>query len=345
MVLTESSLPELFHTPSILVPLEVLNIKLEGRRHQKRKHIRYDETCLLAIERALAAVAGLLIPQLEPPPEQQNALPIVQGMCHVVPYILSSSILVISGRSATHNTGKTPSNCSEEASNDIDRILGQVSEKILAPLIRSFAPWSSFMLKLLIPSLTSSANGSQPSSYPSNVEDIRQGVLRLIHLIIDTLREAGLANKDFVVSIQNLLQCLTLEALRQLDNLFQSDYRHLENPSIETPSNLCPQDRLEKLARKDTLWFLCTVLHLALSSSFSLLLSLPDADQDVATNTLNEAISTGLCGILRRIRPVSSRTVSHIGSSNEPPPPQGIVIGEVEQGMILGVIEKAALGG
>ncbi len=344
-----STLPEIFRSPSLLIPLEVLDLKSQQLPHQKRKQI--DETYLLAIERALDAAAELLVTQLPPQEQPPNAPSVIKALCRVVPYILSTTTPLVSGRSS-RKSGTNPPKCSEITTNAVDRILDRLSTSILNPLVRSFAPLSDLQLSMLIsPQKQAGDDGHSSPRGRSEVVDIRYDVLGLFHKNIDTLREIGLADGGSLASnIRSLVQCLTLEAIRQLESLFQDELSQAVNDPGETPPASNQSGRLAKVARKDALWFLCNILHLLLSASVALsgCSSHPGLE---AGSLLEETIYTALSALLRRMRPNPCHTIDmdttreDVGMSEEASCAQHGVIDEVEREMILAVIEKAALGG
>lgn len=400
-----STLPEVIRSPSLLIPLEALELKSSQLSHQKRK--QPDQSYLLTVERALGAAAELLVAQLPPHEQQPNASSLIHALTHIVPRILSTATPLVCRRSSSTNATATKPksgtkekpNGSENHTNAVDRILGILVTSILVPLVRSFAPLSNnqFSTLILSPQLpkqkrtenattSSSSSSSSSTSVPRGrsevTVDIRYDVLGLINSIIEKLGEIGLAQGGLLVgNIRDLVQCLMLEAIRQLESLFQDEssqgLKNLGETQPTTSHHQQPQQdhqeqehhqhtrhhhrsgrgRLAKVARKDSLWFLCSIIHLLLSSSTTLsgcssLSDPPDLEEGTNDLLLGEAICTALSGMLRRVRDQDSCQTIDGDEDWEDAGRVGSefwrrygVIDEVERGMILAIIEKAALGG
>lgn len=115
-------------------------------------------------------------------------------------------------------------------------------------------------------------------------------VLGLIHEMIKPLREFGLAgDTEWTRALFGIsLQCPTLEATHQLESLFRGDSSQVHSYFGESLKCIHQSDRLGKVARKDSLWFLCYNLQLMLSSSVAHSGCSSDPELETCTGSLDE---------------------------------------------------------
>jgi hypothetical protein len=268
-------------------------------------------------QRTLRAIGSLLqLAIAESPPSQfpedlLNTLAV--STLHVIATVLPLLHAKMKGNP------KTPSSA-------LDAFLGTLAMEIFLPSIRSFAPLSL--------STMSNVFAARQECSP---KDVRAD---LVNLLKECMSALGVST-----AVQPLRERLALEAVRQIEGLYP-------DASITPPNALkisC-QERIKLLANKDSLLYLCSILHLMFVHPHWTSNS-KDENSAAKDDLLKDAIIKTLSGLLRR--PENGGNVIAEQASTGPTSagvPIGVrcdeeVVDEVARGMILGVAERVWLFG
>lgn len=154
----------------------------------------------------------------------------------------------------------------------IEPILTEITTQILYPLVRAFAPVSeAYLAALFLESLTSAKGTSRLRSPPPS--DLRPEALTLFRSTTLCLVASS--------SAFGLKESLALDTLRELSKVVVAVSTGETDPEPRTrTSHVAPEsrpegiqssgrrgDRVRVLAHKDTLWYLCAVLHIVFNGS------------------------------------------------------------------------------
>ncbi|KAG5638190.1 hypothetical protein H0H81_001392, partial [Sphagnurus paluster] len=162
-------------------------------------------------------------------------------------------------------------------------LLGRTTTLILKPLIRSLVYRSWIYLKCVFLSssggiITATSDTGASAKPPDDsgatpAIDIRTDVLavfKMIFSLVDGHLHSATPAKPCLVS-HTLRASLILEALREIELLssggpaFSTSADPGDGDGVDNKKNhRTPLERVKKLARKDSLWFLCSVLHVLL---------------------------------------------------------------------------------
>ncbi|KAJ6577099.1 hypothetical protein B0H10DRAFT_927224 [Mycena sp. CBHHK59/15] len=279
--------------------------------------------------RALMALATVLHPILHcTDVTTASKTSTLQTLAVLVHHLLTTSVPYLSRkvRKHVHHRATTSSN--------MNQLVEVLITHIIYPVLQAFAPLSRSYLAALFPS-TSTA-----SALPV---DLRPDVL---HLFQSAFSPLVAADSSYEV---NLRGSLALFTLRELENLFPPRLTDGKR-TLWTRDN-----RVTALARKDSLWYLCTVLHVLFASPKDC--STPGSalsDRPISETRILDAISR----IIARCRRPPDVEIDGAGrndgisahhpdvedeenSSEEPPIEIDLqVIDRVGYEMILGVMER-----
>jgi hypothetical protein len=269
--------------------------------------------------RAIGSLLQLVIAESPPshfPEDLLNTL--VVSTFHVIATVLPLLYAKMKGKP------KTPSST-------LDAFLGTLAMEIFLPSIRSFAPLS-----------LSTISNVFAAPQECSPKDVRADLLNLLKECMSAL---GVST-----AIQPLRERLALEAVRQIEGLYP-------DASITPPNALesSRQERIKLLANKDSLLYLCRILHLMFVHPHWTSNSKDKNFSGAKDDLLKDAIIKSLTGLLRRRcrRPENGGDVIAEQASTGPNSagiPIGVrcdeeVVDEVARGMILGVAERVWLFG
>ncbi|KAJ3844753.1 hypothetical protein F5878DRAFT_672814 [Lentinula raphanica] len=191
-------------------------------------------------------------------------------------------------------TTKSPSidELSPEFWSSFERLLGVLSTAILEPIIKFLVVLSQQSLSYIFGVHQQGPSSTSPSN-SHNLQDIRADLLSLFQNVFAQIsRLTGFKSSDLSSSTQGyslasgscsdsrsadmtsgVREYLSLAAVRELFKLFAIEYsprgnniKQTQGPTKPKPNarSLRPrskEERIRKLARKDAVWYLCTVLH------------------------------------------------------------------------------------
>ncbi|KAJ3758984.1 hypothetical protein EV360DRAFT_69863 [Lentinula raphanica] len=191
-------------------------------------------------------------------------------------------------------TTKSPSidELSPEFWSSFERLLGVLSTAILEPIIKFLVVLSQQSLSYIFGVHQQGPSSTSPSK-SHNLQDIRADLLSLFQNVFTQIsRLKGFKSSDLSSSTQGyslasgscsggrsaditsgVREYLSLAAVRELFKLFAIEYsprgdniKQTQGPTKPKPNarSLRPrskEERIRKLARKDAVWYLCTVLH------------------------------------------------------------------------------------
>ncbi|KAK7064816.1 hypothetical protein R3P38DRAFT_58831 [Favolaschia claudopus] len=246
----------------------------------------------------------------------------LQTLATLLQHLISSSLafLLRKPKRATNQT---------TVSGLMNRFLDALLTSIFNPIIESFSPLSCRFLTFLFPAKSS-------STLPV---DLRPDVLHIL--------QSALSPLLYTASIfeANLRATIALTALRELEKLFSPQ-------QAKDGHSRTRESRIGVLARKDALWYLCSVLHVVftLSSAENSTLS----SNSLTTSAVSERnIAESLSRIIGRCRKIpNSTSVDETSSPNQDHDRERMfsagdpdeinldVVDEVGFQMILSVAEK-----
>ncbi|KAJ7480023.1 hypothetical protein B0H11DRAFT_2193934 [Mycena galericulata] len=276
--------------------------------------------------RALTALSNVLNPILRSTEiTVASRATTLQTLAVLVHHIVSTSLPLLL-RKPKRNTNQPAT-----VSSLLNKLLDALITLIFDPILESFSPLSLWYL-------TSLLSPSPPAALPA---DLRPDVLHLFQSAFSPLVSAP-SGYDV-----NLRGTLAVVALRELENLF---------PPRRTDGIRRPwthDNRVKTLVRKDSLWYMCTILHVL----FAPTKDCSTSGSSVRTNgaVSERRITDAFSRIVNRCR-MCQDLVSRAASCNpeiadadgddgkpsdEPPNDLDLeVIDEVGYGMILGVMER-----
>jgi hypothetical protein len=227
--------------------------------------------------------------------------------CHSKPMILDDLAIVLDwllttafplchpGYSATTKTKKRKRRTQNTSCvvGRLDTLLGSFTMTLLVPLVRSFSTLSLQYTATLKPSGEGTAQrkfAGRDSIHSSC--DTRPHVLKFAQEAINSLQrlatiafEAG--NNEIVSSIQGVYEVLMINIASELETLCD------DSPGYK-PSNTSPtaqRDSVhiwERLALKDSLWYLCGLMHVIIPSSIAVSAMLPDTSESAVAKPLED---------------------------------------------------------
>ena len=302
-----------------------------------------------AATRALECLEILLQSLLPPNHCSPTSTEMLSNVSTLMSFLITTVIPVcIPSKSKDTHTASTQR---LSAITSVDRIVGNLTDMLLIPLIRSFRPLSqSFTTKLF----TSKQAADQ------HAVDLRADICCLLRKAMSELDAlSGLATENLADSFHSVKQRVALESVREIERVFRRNPAGNNTPELLTPKKLSHVCRIEKLVEKETLWYLCGILHSIFDSSpFT-----GPGDNNISSARnflLEEAIMTGLYNFLRRdytyLRNAKPpRSVENAGVNEGTANPSindtqnGIlrancsiaqVFDEVAQGMVLNLVER-----
>lgn len=179
---------------------------------------------------------------------------------------------------------------------------------------------------------------------------------------------SGLATVNLADSFRSVKRRVALESVREIERDFPEDTGADNTTEPLTPKKLSYAGRIKKLVEKDTLWYLCSILHSIFDSQpFISPAARTNGNNNISSASnflLDDAILTGLCNYLRRDHTCTCSTISPRPSENAgvdeslegtaspiiDDTQNGIlrakcsavtVFDEVAQGMILSLVERS----
>jgi hypothetical protein len=237
---------------------------------------------ILNIKRSLAALESLLTAVLAQGPSvvpTSSRIDVAGCLCNLLLSLLNSTLPL----GPQHSI--------------LPQILGELTMRIIRPTIRGFHTIS-------VRNLASS--GLKERSRKSAGPDIRPDLLSIVGRLIDCLRALKERTRE-------LREFIIFETVKEIEILWT-----IATDTKPTTPEHTRKHRIEKLARKDSLWYHCSVLHIALDQ-------LPPTTHESGTQSLlSSAAVQVLAGIIHRF------------DSQTPPD-------VVARGMMLAVVEKAWL--
>ncbi|KAJ7051218.1 hypothetical protein C8F01DRAFT_1176264 [Mycena amicta] len=218
----------------------------------------------------------------------------LQCLSNLLPQLLSSALSILMRKTTS-------------VSSLVNKLLDSVILLLFTPILESFVPLCNRYLNHLFP--------LRPAELLP--VDLRPDVLQLFQGALKPLISTPTAFQH------NLRNTLALTALTHLEALFPPS-RELD---VQTHTS-----RVSALARKDAVWYLCTVLHLLFA---------PPTHSGLAPT------SDGLSFFERRIVDALTQIVGRCRASKSPVTATAHLVSdhddsdnEVEHGMILGVLER-----
>ncbi|KZT08934.1 uncharacterized protein LAESUDRAFT_566792 [Laetiporus sulphureus 93-53] len=340
------NLAKLSSTPDLLSTFETLDMLVSSRSGESSASAIMDESLATSLRHAVDSLGSLLTSLLPPNPVTAGAVDALDAAATLIHRLLIVALSLLVG---TPQKQKIKATSRFSIVEDTLRVL---TETILVPAIRAFRPLSSAHLSVL---LAPRAKKKVATKLPS---DIRPDLFSLLDRTISALEEfSSLVTRRAAVifTIRTVKQVVALETVRELQRLYAGDHASGSDANSKSKSTLHDarvsqtSERMESLIRKDTLWYLCNVLHLVLPLGAGASVPTPQRDQD---ELLDDAIFGALSSVLRR-----TRTTAHFEGGTAPPgniidegSRRGTIerptpdMGDVERGVVLALAERVWLG-
>jgi len=195
----------------------------------------------------------------------------------------------------------------------MDEFLGQLTNLIFIPLARSFSLLSQSHTANIFSSKHATDGGT------AGTLDIRPDLCRLLSRAMSDLDLLGsLAAARLVHSLCGVRECVALETVRAMEKNIPAQWTQAarsipDTATGDTRISRIRTDRIDKLARKDTLWYLCSILHILFTPSSGSASSAARLTSKMSHNgheyvfaamcqnkLLEDAILTGLSNIIGR---------------------------------------------
>ncbi|KAJ7593144.1 hypothetical protein C8J56DRAFT_856757 [Mycena floridula] len=242
-----------------------------------------QKTLLLSTTvRVIEAASKVLSTVLDSQIPQKSQVDVLQTLSSLIHHVLATFLTLV----------KRKPKDADDCPDPLDIVVDVLTRSVLQPTILSFGPLSERLLTSIFRNTS------------SNIPvDLRPTLLALF-------RNAFSAINPRVAGLE---ECIAMEAIRELCKSY---------PGVDIEWPDLSQARIHRMARKDTLWYLCAVLHILFGSE------------------VGGGRAAGLVekGILKAFSELISPFRRSITSE-----PEFQVLDEVEQGMILSVVEKYML--
>ena len=155
----------------------------------------------------------------------------------------------------------------------LDAFLGRVATTVLVPLVSSMPALSRAFLSALLqpkPKMTKSAGHDD---HGLSTRDLRPSVMRFISDALSSLRQQCInhsGDEALTSSVRSVCSLLMLAAVRSLESLGPppriSGTTHVPQQAQAARAAPRSPDRLQRLVHKDAVWYLCSVVHLAMTA-------------------------------------------------------------------------------
>ncbi|EPQ61185.1 hypothetical protein GLOTRDRAFT_135720 [Gloeophyllum trabeum ATCC 11539] len=175
--------------------------------------------------------------------KQQETL---QMICRLTGHVLSTGVSMLVDNVPKTGAKRRAKRAGRDLAGAVDDILGALLSRILVPAIRGFAVLSRMHIK----SFCGAGSTKRTKKELAGMADMRADVLCLVETVLAGL-DGGLAG------LGDVREGVALAVLGELDRLYAE-------PSSGDGAGCAASraDRVEKLARKDAVWYLCGVLGL-----------------------------------------------------------------------------------
>ena len=237
------------------------------------------ETLYIITERSLATLSTTLTSLItdtkrQPKPELIDDLAILLGrlLTFVVPKLHHTTGIKLKRKRRIETQSRSMKR--------LDAILGKLATDLLLPLVRSFATHSQTMISVAFaPQAAPPKNRDQTSHTKSHLvaTDLRPHMLSLLQCttnsLLDLANSFSSSNDDqLVLTIQGIFETVLLAACSAMEDLYTSPSNESDNSRRPPYGPLSNSSTLlvdipRKLARKDTLWYLCSLMHLLISAT------------------------------------------------------------------------------
>ena len=255
-------------------------------------------------------------------------------------------------------------------------ILGGITGLLLLPLVRCFAPLSMDFLSALLSTCKKTKKppaepsvGSTP--LPTDIRPDAFAMLDKIAAALESFSASAVVGTHSIV--RRIKHVVIVETARELHTLFEENRLFVatpQAPAAGVPSPALPRSgrtrgsadrasanpgRLALLARKDTLWYLCSTLQRVLILGVQPRTRAGDAPPPHTGGEQDELLEETLYGMLASLLKTPTahgRTppaaADDVGAAHERSSWRsgcGRGLSEVEHGMVLAVVERAWLAG
>jgi hypothetical protein len=249
---------------------------------------------LTATKCALEELGGLLDSVLRPRKCSSTSVELLKAVALLLSYLLTTILPLFISRAKPQEDFKFVITA-------LDEILGQLVTLIFMPLTLSFGPLSQAYTANIF-SIIHSADGGILCTF-----DIRSDLCCLVRQAMSDLDQlSSLASPIVVRGLSGIRGGMALEVVRQMETYARTAYNGITTDTAKT----CTL-RIRKLARKDTIWYLCNLLHILFTppsvSSVVHITSATARGDDECVSAINcqnklleDGILTGLSNIIKR---------------------------------------------
>lgn len=227
-------------SPSLLHAFQ----RLQWLSDAKFECVDYDNHLAVLVgttELALSSLCGMLHTVLSTKAGPRPPIQLLNAIDALLDHLLSTIFSVIAVLLKRFGKGRSKSHALFVTSLQVacDNILGNLSERMLLPMVRAFWP-------LCQTYATASLGKGKEKAV-----DVRMELLAVVRKSILAMDELA-GDSEFTCGVQNLKERIALEGIREMMAVFiQPSNARREEWSI----------RVKRLAGKDAVWVLCAVLH------------------------------------------------------------------------------------
>lgn len=359
----ESELPELSSHGKLLSTFQALETLVEAMTNNPSAIS--VEALRLAAEHALDSLADTLTSVLSPT-VSASASAVLGTLSQLTTHHLGSVVPLLATMSRKKDA--------QRYADALDALLGQLTTRVLAPLTRSFSALSCSHISALF---TTSKKARQKKP----LFDIRPDAFGFLRTVLDSLQAlcaASPSNDVLIAGAESVFEALVLFTVRELEAIFSpptppgalddNGSIPVRSTASGTVSSLRPPphqlddftrtatppvprappptaDRVQKLARKEALWYLCALLQHTIPRATISAGARPANSSGAEPNAdvLRAGIGTVLAGLLRgTARPSGFHVSGHDegrGCNAAGQNPRWF-LSEVEREMLLAVAEN-----
>ncbi|KZT24698.1 hypothetical protein NEOLEDRAFT_1179061 [Neolentinus lepideus HHB14362 ss-1] len=294
---------------SVLPALRLLTAEGEGRS---------SELIAAATERVIGGLGDILCGVLSAKTvlaKQREALGVI---CKLLEHVLSTALPELGKKLA----GRRPRRISAGLAaleTAIDDIFGLLLTRILVPAIRGFATLSRLHIRCY-------CSGKRSKKELAAIVDVRADVFCLVDAVLSGL-ESLAANKPcakekMINGMMSVKEGAALAVVRELERVYPDVAQCVKEGSARTKA-----DRMDALARKDAVWYLCNVLNVLAREDSKVGSPLDEVER---TSVLRAGIAVALEMLVKRVDGLPG--TGRMGA---------VEYGRVEYGMVLSVLERA----
>lgn len=316
----------------------------------------------------LQAVGELLREILQPHSQtQENASEIVEAIDMILDALLSCVLEAVAESFANSGSSKH-----FESKSLLDAFLGSLTLDILIPLMKAYAHLTRLMFTSMFQGTKSTGKkASRPGAISSSsqpLSDVLPGLLALLKRVLAKLRDGS---ARILPRTGEILDFVALSAVTEISKLWMIDSKliytlsdgqnqgtaitvghnnertgQVDDPRPDRETRLTRSDRIYRLARKEALWYLTAIAHEAMNPTSGPVreVSPKSTGSSELSGLAQERTTDILSGLL--VQCTSELYLEEGGAHFTQTCENDLLhMDGTERGLIMGLVERAWLGG